>query len=40
MTLPAEVDMPQSESMAEDDTLRIIDGNTVIDSNQLTWRRR
>lgn len=40
MTLPAQLNMPpQSESMAQDDTLRIIDANTVMDSNQLTWRR-
>lgn len=40
MTLPAQVKMPQSESVAQDDTLRIIDANTVIDSNQLTSRWR
>lgn len=40
MTVPAQFNMPpQSESMAQDETLRIIDANTLIDNSQLTWRR-
>lgn len=40
MLLPAQFNTPpQHDSVADNETLRIIDANTVIDSSNLTWRR-
>lgn len=40
MQAPAQYNIPnQNESMMQDDALKVVDANTIVDGSGLTWRR-